>query len=181
MNKICFKCKIEQPIQNYYRHKQMSDGHLNKCIACAKLDSRNNKTVPRICAVCNKDFLANPNEVKRRTGGANTCSRKCWYKYVSTVLEKRWDSIGRTETAIYTRAHKFVYKELGKAYKCEECGSSDKTVYHWANLSGKYTLDVSDWKMMCPSCHKNYDNKYFKRNGKRMMKQIRSTKSMIPF
>lgn len=36
--KKCFKCGVEKELTSFYKHKQMLDGHLNKCIDCTKND-----------------------------------------------------------------------------------------------------------------------------------------------
>lgn len=40
--KLCIKCGLMKPIEAYYVHPQMRDGHLNKCKECVKSDVRSN-------------------------------------------------------------------------------------------------------------------------------------------
>jgi hypothetical protein len=38
--KVCFKCHIEKPLDKFYKHPQMGDGHLNKCKECTIQDTK---------------------------------------------------------------------------------------------------------------------------------------------
>lgn len=41
--KRCFKCEAEKPLDAFYKHPMMADGHLNKCKDCACKDVRQHR------------------------------------------------------------------------------------------------------------------------------------------
>lgn len=62
----------------------------------------------------------------------------------------------------YTALHMWLYGKLGQPQLCEVCGSTNKKKYEWANISGLYKREVSDWKRLCTSCHRNFDGHGYK-------------------
>ena len=53
--------------------------------------------------------------------------------------------------------HDWVKKWKGKANHCEICGSTNKKVFHWANINHLYHRILEEYISLCPSCHKKYD------------------------
>ena len=64
-----------------------------------------------------------------------------------------WKEVGYGRVAI----HAWVIRKLGKPCCCEFCGVREMRMYHWANRSGKYLRNLTDWLRLCVSCHKKYD------------------------
>jgi hypothetical protein len=55
----------------------------------------------------------------------------------------------------YRNLHRWVERHLGKASFCENSPIHIATRYHWANISGEYKRDLSDWRQLCPKCNIN--------------------------
>ncbi len=61
------------------------------------------------------------------------------------------------DNAGYQALHLRLTALFGKPKICAICGNTSAKWYDWANLTGKYA-DISDYKRMCRSCHRKYDN-----------------------
>ena len=72
------------------------------------------------------------------------------------VGEKNW--IWKGDNACYTSKHQWVYRHFGTPSKCEFCGTDHAKRFDWANVSGKYIREKTDWIRLCKSCHTNFDD-----------------------
>lgn len=58
----------------------------------------------------------------------------------------------------YRALHNWVARELGQPTVCESCNCEGVGhSMHWANISGEYKRELSDWMRLCAYCHKQYD------------------------
>lgn len=74
----------------------------------------------------------------------------------------------------YQALHYWVARQLGQPLVCENCDGLGRSRYEWANISGEYKRDVSDWVRLCSNCHHLLDNQGKKSSLTKILNQIRS-------
>ena len=131
-SKSCFKCNTVKPLEDFYKHPQMLDGHVNKCKECNKNDvtANRNKNIEKVRAY-------------DRTRGKIP-------ERIKTVTEitRAW----RAEDSRRALAHSSVARAIrrGELFRqpCCRCGA-EKTVAHHEDYDKP--LEVV-W--LCQPCHK---------------------------
>ena len=114
-SKKCFKCGVVKELAEYYKHKKMGDGHLNKCKECTKKD-----VAGRI--KCQK--VENPYWVEQERSRGRE-------KYHRLYRGVRVESSSRAETA-NRHLNKFPEKRNAKN-KCQRMLSiSGFHKHHWS-------------------------------------------------
>ena len=131
-SKECFKCKTIKPLEEFYKHPNMADGHVNKCKECNKNDvtSHRNKNLEKYRAYDRKRSKI-PERIK-----ANLEVNRAW----------------RAEDSRRNMAHSAVSKAVRNGtlvrQPCVRCNEA-KAIAHHEDYD--YPLVVM-W--LCQPCHK---------------------------
>ena len=131
-SKECFKCSAVKPLEEFYKHSEMADGHLNKCKACTKNDVllHREKNIEKIREY---DRARAKNPDRKKTMG---------------IISAAWKNADKRRE----RAHSAVARAIrsGKIVQnpCVRCGNT-KSIAHHEDYDNK--LDVI-W--LCQPCHK---------------------------
>lgn len=107
MHKKCFKCNEEKLTSEFYAHKQMKDGLINKCKDCCKKESKDSY---------NKNFLNNEWVEKER--------KRC--------VEKNKRLLYNTKYKLDSLFADSIYKNLSRNYKIKK----PNQIHHWNYNSG---------------------------------------------
>jgi hypothetical protein len=118
--KICFKCQIEKSLDEFYKHPQMPDGHLNKCKSCTKKDVKNREEKLKL----NDDYI----EKERKRGREKYHKYKYKTKNTSAPCQK------------YRKDFPEKYKAQIKSAKIEVLLGNR---HHWSYNEEHY-LDIID-------------------------------------
>ena len=145
--KICFKCDKEFPMKEFYKHPQMSDGHVNKCKECNKSDVNKNRAL-KIDYYLEYDRAraSNPNRVSARLAYSKTIAGK----NSSTRAKARWTESNQIKRAASTIVGNAVRdRRLIKPSICSECNKNSSRI-HGHHDDYAYPMTV---RWMCAKCH----------------------------
>lgn len=114
MNKRCFKCDEDKPLNEFYKHSAMADGHLNKCKACTKRDvnTHRRENLERIRAY-DRERAKRPERIR------------------NAVEQTR---VWREADSRRKKAHSAVFRAISKGdllrQPCERCGEVKAYAHH---------------------------------------------------
>lgn len=153
--KRCFKCGVAKELNNFYKHPQMADGHVNKCKECNKKDVRDNRNI-RIdyYREYDKARANNPDRVNARleyqkSDPGKVACKRAKIKYVERNIIKRAAHIMFGNAVRDGR--------IQKKDNCESCGIFHTRIHgHHDDYSKPFEV-----RWLCPKCH----SQWHKENG----------------
>ena len=133
--KECFKCGETKPLDDFYRHPAMKDGHVNKCKECNKRDVRKNRAA-------NVEYYR-----------AYDTSRKSRLAYDPEAAR-----VKRQRDKEKFRARRMVAYQVSKgnlvAEPCSNCGSENHLHAHHDDYSKPLNV-----RWLCAACHSQHHTK----------------------
>lgn len=143
--KTCILCKKEKPLEEFYKHPQMKDGRLGKCIECSRAASLKNRAEKiEYYREFDKKRANEPHRVSARIEYQNTERGR----QVCNAAKKRYYfSDPRKTSARILFSNAVRDGKVVRAEKCERCNNSRPQGHH---ESYDKPLEVT-W--LCSGCH----------------------------
>jgi len=165
--KKCFKCFEEKMLDEFYSHKGMADGKLNKCKVCTRLDAKEHRNSNPQYYIEYEKFRRNlPHRVKARSEHQRKIPemmkiyRKRWEeKYPDKFYEVQRNSRSRRRGAEGKHTKKDVnqiYKlQFGKCINCKKKMGNTFHVDHIIPISRGGSNYAKNLQILCPKCNLN--------------------------
>lgn len=81
-----------------------------------------------------------------------------WKKKIGSAQKGEKGNNWKGEKATYNSIHHWIRRTFGKPTQCEFCLDHFEGYFiHWANKSGEYKRDRSDWIRLCAKCHRAFE------------------------
>ena len=149
-SKVCFKCEVEKPLHEFYKHYAMADGHVNKCKECNKKDVRENreKNIDYY-----REYDKNRYLLPKRVDGRRIYAQSEEGKKSIREARKRYQEnnlIKRYASQIVNNAIRDG--KITKLYFCEKCGEKNNRI-HGHHDDYAFPLSV---RWLCPKCHTDW-------------------------
>ena len=154
--KDCRVCKLTFSKPPNISHKMWSirETCSKACGATHKNIHGTYNPLSKKCQQCGKSFTKTRKNTHSFFERQKYCSISCGKKGKRKgILNNKW--LGDDVT--YVGLHAWMRKTYGTPQFCEHCKCSNRRMYHWANISGKYIRDRNDWLRLCVPCHKKFD------------------------
>lgn len=144
--KTCFKCLIEKPIVEFYKHSRMADGHLNKCKECTKSDTSNNRANN---SEYYREYDRKRGVLPHRKDANKERSKRPDYRAKAIIKQrenrKRNARVAKARHALTNAVMRGIVE---RPAACWWCGSTERVQGHHADYSNP--LGVT-W--LCILCH----------------------------
>lgn len=130
-SKVCFKCHHEKPIDDFYKHHAMGDGHLGKCKECTKKDVKEHR----------ENNISRIREYDKKRAKIPERAKK------QVALHRRWREQDKRRMACHYAVSKAILRGDLTCDPCSVCGRQDAHAHH---DDYDKPLDII-W--LCPPCH----------------------------
>lgn len=150
--KACIICGEQLPATSDFFYVRTNGSLRNACKSCHKQRAQQYRDT-HLEQVHEKDRR---HDLAVKLGVFQRIGRK--HPTVKKQQQIEWErNFNETHAYSYRSLHEWVTRNKKRKGYCSLCGKQGKT--QWANISGEYQWDLSDFEECCPSCHQLQDKR----------------------
>lgn len=126
-SKKCFKCLEIKSISEFYKNKGMSDGHLNKCKTCTKLDVSKNYLKNREYY---RSYEKERNQLQYRKEARTNYQKTPGGRERCNLAKKRYIEKDKVKARAHSMTSNAIRNKKLHKQPCEICGAIKAEAHH---------------------------------------------------